>query len=283
MGRSAPYLFLLPAVALVCAFLIWPFVRTVYLSLTDYGGMGEAGFVGFANYVNFVQDPILVRSVGNTLLWLVGSLLLPVGLGLFVAVISFDLSGGALYRIPFLLPYALSGTAIGVVWEFMLRRDGAVNEILGAIGLGSLSQAWLLTPPLNTLSMIVASTWQGMGISVILFLVGLQTIPVEPIEAARIDGAEGWTLFRYITLPLLTPMTVVVVGITLVNSLKTFDIIWVMTQGGPARSSETLAVTMYRETFLLFEYGYGSAVAVVLSVIVLVISWMYLRRQMRSE
>ncbi len=267
---------------MVCAFLIWPFVRTAYLSLTDYGGMGEAGFVGFANYANFVQDPILIRSVGNTLLWLVGSLLLPVGLGLFVAVISFDLGGGALYRIPFLLPYALSGTAIGVVWEFMLRRDGAVNEILGAIGLGSLSQAWLLTPPLNTLSMIVASTWQGMGISVILFLVGLQTIPVEPIEAARIDGAEGWTLFRYITLPLLTPMTVVVVGITLVNSLKTFDIIWVMTQGGPARSSETLAVTMYRETFLLFEYGYGSAVAVVLSVIVLAISWIYLRRQMRS-
>lgn len=279
---AVPYYFLLPAVMLVGGFLIWPFLRTAYLSLTEYSGLGGARFVGLANYLSFVQDPILLRSLSNTLLWVVGSLLLPVGLGLFVATISFDLKGGAVYRVPFLLPYALSGTAIGVVWEFMLRRDGAINALLEAIGLGRLGQAWLLSPPLNTLSMIVASTWQSMGVAVILFLVGLQTIPREPIEAARIDGAEGWTLFRYITLPLLRPMTIVVVGITLVNSLKTFDIIWVMTQGGPSRSSETLAVTMYRETFLLFEYGYGSAIAVVLSAIVLAVSGLYLRRTLRS-
>jgi ABC-type sugar transport system permease subunit len=279
---AVPYYFLLPAVILVGGLLIWPFLSTAYLSLTEYSGLGGARFVGLANYLNFIQDPILLRSLSNTLLWVIGSLLLPVGLGLFVATISFDLNGGALYRVPFLLPYALSGTAIGVVWEFMLRRDGAINALLEAIGLGRFGQAWLLSPPLNTLSMIVASTWQSMGVAVILFLVGLQTIPREPIEAARIDGAEGWTLFRYITLPLLRPMTIVVVGITLVNSLKTFDIIWVMTQGGPSRSSETLAVTMYRETFLLFKYGYGSAIAVVLSAIVLAVSGLYLRRTLRS-
>jgi ABC-type sugar transport system permease subunit len=280
--RLVPYYFLLPAVLLVGVFLIWPFLRTTYQSFTDYSGLGEARFVGLENYISFVQDPILIRSLSNTLLWVVGSLLLPVGLGLFVATISFDLSGGAVYRVPFLLPYALSGTAIGVVWEFMLQSDGAINAMLKALGLGALSQAWLLSPPLNTLSMIVAATWQSTGVAVILFLVGLQTIPREPIEAARIDGAEGWTLFRHITLPLLRPMTIVVVGITLVNSLKTFDIIWVMTQGGPSRSSETLAVTMYRETFLLFRYGYGSAIAVVLSVIVLAVSGLYLRRTLRS-
>jgi ABC-type sugar transport system permease subunit len=279
---AVPYYFLLPAVVLVGGFLIWPFLSTAYLSLTEYSGLGGARFVGLANYLSFVQDPILLRSLSNTLLWVIGSLLLPVGLGLFVATISFDLKGGAVYRVPFLLPYALSGTAIGVVWEFMLRRDGAINALLEAIGFGRFGQAWLLSPPLNTLSMIVASTWQSMGVAVILFLVGLQTIPREPIEAARIDGAEGWTLFRYITLPLLRPMTIVVVGITLVNSLKTFDIIWVMTQGGPSRSSETLAVTMYRETFLLFKYGYGSAIAVVLSAIVLAVSGLYLRRTLRS-
>jgi ABC-type sugar transport system permease subunit len=279
---AVPYYFLLPAVILVGGLLIWPFLSTAYLSLTEYSGLGGARFVGLANYLSFVQDPILLRSLSNTLLWVIGSLILPVGLGLFVATISFDLKGGAVYRVPFLLPYALSGTAIGVVWEFMLRRDGAINALLEAIGLGRFGQAWLLSSPLNTLSMIVASTWQSMGVAVILFLVGLQTIPREPIEAARIDGAEGWTLFRYITLPLLRPMTIVVVGITLVNSLKTFDIIWVMTQGGPSRSSETLAVTMYRETFLLFKYGYGSAIAVVLSAIVLAVSGLYLRRTLRS-
>jgi multiple sugar transport system permease protein len=283
LGGAGAYFFLLPAVVLVGAFLILPFLRTFYLSFTDYGGLGEAQFVGLSNYVGMFQDPILLRSFLNTLLWLVGSLLLPVGIGLLVSAVTFNLAGGALYRLPFLLPYALSGAAVGVLWSFMLRGDGAANGMFEAVGLESLTQDWLLQFPLNTLSMIVAHTWQATGVSVVLFLVGLQAIPPEPIEAARIDGAEGLTLFRHITLPLLTPMTVVVIGITLVNSLKTFDIIWVMTQGGPYRSSETLAVTMYRETFLLFRYGSGAAVAVVLSALVLLLSWLYLRRTLRSE
>jgi ABC-type sugar transport system permease subunit len=113
--------------------------------------------------------------------------------------------------------------------------------------------------------------------------VGLQTIPRDPIEAARLDGAAGWRLFKDMTFPLVRPMTIVVVGISLVNSLKTFDIIWVMTQGGPYRSSETLAVMMYRETFLLFHHGYGAAIAVLLSVIVLAVSFFYLSRTLRSS
>jgi ABC-type sugar transport system permease subunit len=164
----------------------------------------------------------------------------------------------------------------------VLRGDGALNVMLRAIGLEELAKSWLLSPPWNTLAMILAHTWQATGVSVVLFLVGLQAIPRDPIEAARIDGATGWTLFRYITWPLLRPMTVVVIGISLVNSLKTFDIIWVMTQGGPYRSSETLAVTMYRETFVEFKYGYGATIAIILSVIVLSISWLYLRRTLRS-
>jgi multiple sugar transport system permease protein len=135
---------------------------------------------------------------------------------------------------------------------------------------------------MNTWAMIVASTWQSVGVCVLLFLIGLLVIPHDPIEAARLDGAEGWRLFRDMTFPLLRPMTIVVVGISLVNSLKTFDVIWVMTQGGPYRSSETLAVTMYRETFLLFRHGYGSAIAVLLSAIVLAVSWIYLSRTLRG-
>jgi ABC-type sugar transport system permease subunit len=154
--------------------------------------------------------------------------------------------------------------------------------VLESVGLESLSTSWLLRPPVNTYAMIVASTWQGVGVSVLLFLIGLQVIPKDPIEAARLDGAEGWRLFKDITFPLLRPMTIVVVGISLVNSLKTFDIIWIMTQGGPYRSSETLAVTMYRQTFVLFEHGYGAAISVVLSVIVLIASLLYLTRTLRS-
>jgi ABC-type sugar transport system permease subunit len=281
--RISPYLFLLPAVALVAGFLLWPFARTLYLSFTDYDGSSSPSWVGFDNYRALLDDRVLNDAFVNTLIWVLGTLLLPVGIGLLIAVLSFDLPRATFYRLPFLIPYALSGTAIGVLWEFMLRRQGAVNSLLDLLGLQNLQQRWLLDPPLNTWSMIVASTWQSVGVSVLLFLIGLQTIPLDPVEAARLDGAEGFRLFRDITFPLLRPMTIVVVGISLVNSLKTFDIIWIMTQGGPYRSSETLAVTMYRETFLLFRHGYGSAIAVVLSVIVMAVSVFYLSKSLRTS
>ncbi len=282
MTAVTPYLFLLPALALVGVLLLWSFLRSAFLSFTDFNGIGEMNWVGLTNYQTLFSDPILSTSFTNTILWVIGTLLLPVGIGLLIAMLTHATKGGAFYRLPFLLPYALSGTAIATVWQFMLIRDGAVNDMLETVGLGDWGQSWLLAPPLNTWSMIIASTWQSMGVCVLLFLIGLQTIPPDPIEAARLDGAEGWRLFRDMTLPLLRPMTVVIIGISLVNSLKTFDIIWVMTQGGPYRSSETLAVTMYRETFVLFRHGYGAAIAVVLSIFVVAISWLYLQRSMKG-
>jgi ABC-type sugar transport system permease subunit len=131
--------------------------------------------------------------------------------------------------------------------------------------------------------MILASTWQGTGVAVILFLIGLQAIPPSTVEAARLDGASGARMFWHITLPQLRPITVVVVGISVVNSLKTFDIVWLLTQGGPGTASETLALSMYRETFTLARYGAGAAVAVVLTVVVVAASWIYLRRQLRTS
>jgi ABC-type sugar transport system permease subunit len=280
--RLSAYLFLAPAVVLVGIFLLYPTVRSSYLSFTDYKGIGPAKWVGLANYRELWNDPVLSRSTTNTVYWVIGTLILPVGLGLLIAVLSFDLKGGSFYRLPFLMPYALSGTAIATVWSFMLQSNGALNSVLDSVGLGSLAHSWLLRPPLNTWAMIFASTWQAVGVSVLLFLIGLQVIPKDPLEAARLDGAEGWRLFVDMVFPLLRPMTVVIVGISLANSLKTFDIIWVMTQGGPYRSSETLAVTMYRQTFVLFQHGYGAAISVVLSVIVLLVSLLYLTRTMRS-
>ena len=281
--RIAPVLFLLPALLLVTGFLLWPFFRTLFLSFAEYDGSSSPEFVGLDNYRTLFNDRVLGEAMVNTVLWVVGTLALPVAIGLLIATVSFNLPHASYYRLPFLIPYALSGTAVGVLWEFMLRRKGAVNSLLDLLGLERFQHSWLLDTPLNTWSMIVASTWQSVGVSVLLFLVGLQTIPPDPVEAARLDGAEGFRLFRDITFPLLRPMTIVVVGISLVNSLKTFDIIWVMTQGGPYRSSETLAVTMYRETFLLFRHGYGSAIAVFLSAIVLLISYFYLSRTLRSS
>lgn len=131
--------------------------------------------------------------------------------------------------------------------------------------------------------MLAAYTWQTAGTNMVLFSVGLQTIPTDPVEAAKIDGANGWQTFRHVILPLLAPITAVIITLAVVNSFKVFDLIWVMTQGGPYRSSETLVVTMYRESFVLFNMGYGAAIASLLSLIVLLFSAVYLRQMFRRE
>ncbi|GAA4511850.1 carbohydrate ABC transporter permease [Nonomuraea ferruginea] len=274
LGRFR-YGYVAPAALLVAGLLYAPFVWTAYLSLTRYDGLAPAEWIGPANFVKLLDDPVLLTSVRNTLIWVIGTMVLPVGLGLLVAVLSYDIKGGGWYRLPFMLPYALSGAGLALVWSPILSHDGVANNLLGV------DTAFLQEAPHNTIAMLLVWTWQQLGVNTLLFVVGLQSIPKEPIEAARLDGASGWQLFRHIIWPLMRPLTAVVVGLALVASLKTFDIVWVLTQGGPGRNSETLAVTMYKETFVASDYGYGSAVAVVLTVVTGLASYLYLRRQVR--
>jgi multiple sugar transport system permease protein len=272
--------FLAPSVVLVLALLVAPFLFTIYRSFFNDNGFTRS-WVGLGNYRTMFADPAFGQSVLNTFLWVVGTLLLPVGIGLAIAVGTWKLKLGALARFAIVLPYAISGSATAVVWTFMLSTDGGLDTLLRAMGLGPLVSQWLLQWPLNTVMMIIATTWQATGACVILFLVGLQSIPPNTLEAAQIDGASGWRLFWSVTFPQLRPMTVVVVGISIVGSLKVFDQVLLLTNGGPGTASETLALTMYRETFTLSRYGSGAAVAVFLTVVVVVASWAYLRRQLR--
>jgi ABC-type sugar transport system permease subunit len=273
--------FLTPAVLLVVVLLVLPFAATVVRSFTDDNG-ARANYVGLDNYTALFTDPVFGRSLLNTLFWVIGSLVLPVVLGLVIAAATWQLRLGALARFSIVLPYAVSGAATGVIWTLVLRSDGALTQVLTALGATGLVREWLLDWPLNTIVMILASTWQATGACVILFLVGLQSIPPSTLEAGRLDGATGLRLFRHITLPQLRPITVVV-GITIVGSLKVFDMVLLLTNGGPGTQSETLALTMYRETFTLARYGAGAAVAVFLTVVVIAASWVYLRRQLRGE
>ncbi|MEV6108020.1 sugar ABC transporter permease [Streptomyces sp. NPDC051940] len=280
-GRLAAVPWALPALALVGVLLVYPFFRSVYGSVFEDNGF-TSSYTGLDNYARLADDPIFGRSLLNTVMWVAGTLLLPVVAGLLIAVATHRTRWGPAAQLVIVLPFAISGAATAVLWRFMLTSDGAVNQVLRGVGLDSWAQSWLLEWPQNTISMIVASTWQATGLNVVLFAIGLRAIPRETVEAAQLDGATGWRMFRFITLPQLRAMTVVVVGMAIVNSLKAFDMIWILTQGGPSRSSETLALTMYREAFRLFHVGYGSAIALVLSVIVVASSWIYLRRQMPS-
>ncbi|MFG1998987.1 carbohydrate ABC transporter permease [Spirillospora sp. NPDC048911] len=277
------YGYVTPALLLVAVLLYLPFVWTAWLSLTRYDGLGSPEFIGLDNYTRLFEDEALITSIRNTLLWVIGTTVLPVGLGLLVAVLSYDIKGGSWFRLPFLLPYALSGAGLGLVWGFILQPEGVANQALTFLGMPGGDMSFLNDGPENTIAMLLVWTWQQLGVNMLLFVVGLQSIPRAPIEAARIDGASGWRLFRHVLWPLMRPLTTVVVGLALVASLKTFDIVWVMTQGGPGRTSETLAVTMYRDVFVADEYGYGSAVAVLLTTVTGLASYAYMRRQIGKE
>lgn len=274
--------FVAPGVLLVAVLLYLPLLWTVFLSFTEYDGLGDPDWVGFENYIDMWRDPAMIGSVLNTLLWVVGTLLIPVGLGLLLALLTFDLKGGVWLRLPFLIPYAVSGIGVGLVWSFVLQTNGALDQALGLFGVTD-TPRWLLDVPLNTVVMICAAAWQGVGVNALLFTIGLQSIPKEPLEAARLDGAGPFRLFGSITWPMLAPLTTVVVGLSIVGSLKTFDIVMGMTKGGPGRQSETLAVTMYRDAFVNANYGSGSAIAVFLMIVTLLASLLYLRRQLSAK
>ena len=281
--RVEPYLYMAPAVLFVAVFLLYPAVYTIVISLTKWDGLTPPVFVGLKNYFQIVQSPIFRSSLTNTLIWVVGTLLLPVALGLLLALMVNRIPLQGFFKSIFYLPYAVSATSVAVIWGFMLSPVGFIDNVLRAVGLENLATSWLITPPWNTIMMLIAYTWLSTGTNMILFLVGLQNIPTDPIEAAKIDGANTRQLNWYVVFPLLRPVTTVVVTIAVVNGFKVFDLIWVMTQGGPYRSSETLAVTMYRESFVSFHLGYGAAIANILSFIVIMFSIIYLQSIFKRE
>lgn len=277
------YFFFIPALLCVLAILLYPVGKTLYLSFTDSEGLLPPVFIGFQNYQNFVDDPILRSTLTNVLIWTVATLVLPVFIGLVIANVVSGVKGSAIYRMIFLLPYVLSGVAVGALWFNIFETEGLLNKFLVSVGLESWVYSWLLYYPQNTLAMIIAATWASTGLVVVLFTVGIQNVPLQTVEAATIDGANSWVLFWKIIWPQLRYIRAVVIGTALANSLRTFDIVWVMTGGGPARSSETLAVTMYREAFLLNRYGYGSAIAVFLMILVTSVSILALRGGIKKE
>ena len=276
------YFYVVPAVVLVVGMFWYSIIVTVEISFTNSNGLSSPKFVGLSNYTAILHDSALSANVENTLIWAVAMVLLPAGIGLGAAIMVHGKRGGGLFRTLFYLPYAIGFVTTGVIWSFLFSTNG-ISELLGALDLHSLASVqWLNDVPLNTYSMIVASTWQVMGVDMLLFLVGLDTIDPALVEAASLDGAGGWRMFRHMTFPLLTPVTRVIIAISIVNALQAFNLIWVMTQGGPYGSSSTFALWTYQESFELFKMGYGAAIAVVLTLFVLIVSIGYLRRSLKE-
>jgi ABC-type sugar transport system permease subunit len=258
-------------------------MQNVYYSFFNWNGLSAPVFNGLKNYVTMFTDRVIDQSLLNTVIWVVFTLVLPAGGGLLVAVFVTGVRGAGFFKSVFFIPLAISFVATGVIWAYMFSHElGVINGLLAMLGL-PWKPSWLTDVPANTFAMIMAWTWQQLGANMVMFLMGLGTIPRDPVEACLIDGANAWQTFVHVKLPMLRPITTVVITMAMVNSFKVFDIIWIMTRGGPYSSSETLAVSMFRETFTLFHMGYGAAISVVLSLIVLVISAAYIRRMTKRD
>ncbi|MFA5468372.1 MAG: sugar ABC transporter permease [Sphaerochaetaceae bacterium] len=280
----AGYVATLPALLLVVILLLFPMLQNLYYSFTSWDALTNPVWVGLENYKELFSDPNFLLSFRNTIIWVIATLVFPVFGGLLIASFIRDLKGEEIFKSIIFFPLAISFVSTGIIWINMFASNsGVLNGLLSLLSGRVIKVQWLAEAPRNTYSMIVAWTWQQTGTNMVLFLMGLTSIPRDPVEAALIDGANKWQTFRFVTVPMLRPITTVVIAQALVNSFKTFDLIYVITRGGPYRSTETLAVTMYRESFTMFRLGYGAAISVVLSFIIILISGFYVRKQMGKE
>lgn len=281
MGKK-DYLYVLPAATLVTVFFITSIIFTIQLSFFSWDGFSEKVFAGLANYSKLFSDNNFWTSVMNTFIWVVLSLVISLIFPLLLAILIVNSSKSSFFKNIFYFPSTLSGTVGGLIMVAMLSKYG-LPQLFGLMGLDSLVRDWLSVPHVNTYVMIFMGTWQGIGMNMLLFLAGLRNLDKSPIESAQIDGAGKLLLYRKVILPALKPTTIIVLLMSLVNSFKVFDGIWVMTKGGPYRSSETLALTMYTETFVRSDYGSGAAVAVILTLVIMVVSYFNLKNTFQSN
>jgi raffinose/stachyose/melibiose transport system permease protein len=279
-------LFLLPALVIFTAFVIYPILGSLYYSLTDWDGLApDLHFVGLANFQQLFGDPTVLTDLKNTLIFAAGVMVLQNGLALLLTIILDGfLRRLTFLRVLFLIPAMLSALAIGYIWSYIYTPEfGFFNAFLSRISLSSWQQDWLGNAHLTLTSLIFTNSWEFMGFGMVIFLAGLQAVPAELYEAANIDGTSGWQRFWGITFPLIAPSVTVNVILTMIGSLKVFDLILVMTNGGPGDASESLALRLYKEAFTQNHFGYGTAIGIVMSVLILSLSVLNLRFLRKRE
>lgn len=283
--KLAPFKFLLIPIILYAIWVIIPIFYTIFLSFTQWDGLTAPIWVGLENYADLFNDPIFYTALFNNIKWLLIYVLVPLPLGLgFAMFFNRSLPGVKIFKTAIYLPLTLSFVVLAQIWTWIYQpKYGAINVTLEALGLGDMTVAWLSEPNVVTYSLIVVGCWPQTAYTMVLFLAGLQNVPTEVLEAAKVDGANRWQTFCKIILPLLKPATIIAVAVTIIQSLRMFAIVNVMTRGGPFRSSEVLANYMYVEGFKNYSMGYASTLAVVLFLIILLFVFIYLYQIFKTE
>ncbi len=285
MWRLTPYLYILPAIAayLVLAFI--PLVQTGWISFHEWDGIGDPVWVGVDNYRELVSNDAIRGAFRNVLVLIFFHSILPVGFGLLLAALltRTALRGAGVFRVVLFLPFTISLVVVAVSWQWIYAPQGPANAVLDAIGLGALSRGWLGDFTWALPAVGVTAMWVTFGFPLVLFIAGIAKIPTTLYDAARIDGAGPVREFFAVTLPALKNELAIAVGFTVITTLRSFALIYVMTQGGPGSETRVPAIELYERAFGQFEVGSAAAIGVVLTVLIFVvtvsITWAFERGQ----
>ncbi|ACM30174.1 sugar ABC transporter permease [Agrobacterium sp. SHOUNA12C] len=277
-----PALLILPAAILFSVVILWSAVESVWISLHEWDGFSPMVWIGLGNYVELFNDPQFYVSLKNNVIWLVMFMAAP-PLGLAIALlVNQKIRGMRLMKSLFFIPLVLASVAVGVVFTWVYTPQlGLLALIFGFFG--ATAPALLSNEHLVTFAIVIAALWPQIAFCMVLYLAGLNNLSEELIGAGRVDGARGWNMLRHIVLPQLTQVTFIAIAVTVVGALRSFDMVSVMTQGGPFGSSEVLAYQMFEQSIFSYRFGYGAAIASVLFVIMAVFIVWYLTRIIRIE
>jgi raffinose/stachyose/melibiose transport system permease protein len=274
-----------PPLVLFVGFVLAPIVIAADYSLYNWTGFGPLNdFTGVANYRIAFDDPVFRESIEHTLILAVLSVTVQLPLSVSIALLlNRRFRGRTLVRLAVFAPYVVAPAITGVMWSLLLQPSGFVDQVLTSLGLGGLVHQWLASLDLVLYTMFAVLTWQYLGFGIVLLLAGLQGIPAELREAAAIDGATAWQTTRRVTLPLLGPTIRIWIFLSVIGSLQVFDIVWIITEGGPANASQTIVTYMISKGFQVTEFGYGAAISVILFVLSLVFALLYQRFALRRD
>ncbi|MBD2101268.1 sugar ABC transporter permease [Leptolyngbya sp. FACHB-261] len=271
MPRLTPYLFVLPALAVMTLVFFWPLLQAFYLSLTRYDIITPPEWVGLENFVRLWHDQAFWKALLNTVLFLVCVVPVLVALPLVLAIlVNQKLRGVRWFRAAYYVPVVISMVVAGIAWKWLYSENGLLNQGLQSLSLPTVP--WLTSPDIALFSVMAVTIWKGLGYYMVIYLAGLQGIPQDLYEAASIDGSEGVQQHWDITVPLMKPYLLLVGVISSISALKVFEEVYVMTRGGPLNSSKTIVYYLYERAFSDLEMGYACTVGLVLFLGIFVLS-----------
>ena len=280
------YIFLLPNLLLFAAFTIYPVFASFFYSLNEWTIQNPMKFIGLNNYIALLSDTTFRKVLGNTFYYTAGVIPFQTALGLLIAVaLNQKLRFTTVYRSVYFVPVVTSSIAVSMVWQWMYQPEwGVFNSLLKIVGIQGPN--WLFSTTWSMPAVILLSIWKNVGYSVVLYLAALQSVPESLYESAMIDGANSWQRFWKVTMPLISPTTFFIIVLSVIGSFQSFDQIYVLTQGGPARATSVIAHYLYQNGFQFFKMGYAAAIAYVMFAFLLVatiIQWYYRRRWVFGE